>query len=390
VRVIISGGGTGGHVYPALAVAVQLSPLAKLGASAREEGGAPVAGLEGEESAARDTQVLYVGSQGGVEESLVARSGLPQEAIPAGGLRGLAPWTFAANLVKLALGLVAARRIVREFAPDAVFVTGGYVCTPLAVAAWLQKVPLMIYLPDLEPGLAIRTLSRLATRVAVSFPEAEQFFSKDKVFVSGYPVREAFLTADKATACETFQLDSHVPTLTVFGGSQGARSINRAVSAVLETLLDTCQVIHICGRLDAAEMNARQEGLSPALKKRYRLYPYLHEEMSLALAAADLALARAGASTLGEFPALGLPSILVPYPYAGSHQEVNADFLVRHGAAVRVTDAELPSQLLPTVQALLGDREKLARMAGRARELARPDAARRIAQQIRELATFEH
>jgi UDP-N-acetylglucosamine--N-acetylmuramyl-(pentapeptide) pyrophosphoryl-undecaprenol N-acetylglucosamine transferase len=331
-----------------------------------------------------------VGSQGGVEESLVARSRLPQEAIPAGGVRGLAPWTVAANLVKLARGFVAARRIVREFAPDAVFVTGGYVCTPLAVAAWLQKVPLMIYLPDLEPGLAIRTLSRLATRVAVSFPEAEQFFSKDKVFVSGYPVREAFLAADKATACETFQLDSHAPTLTVFGGSRGARSINRAVSAVLETLLDTCQVIHICGRLDAAEMNARQEGLSPALKKRYRLYPYLHEEMSLALAAADLALARAGASTLGEFPALGLPSILVPYPYAGSHQEVNANFLVRHGAAVRVADAELADQLLPTVQALLGDREKLARMGGRARELARPDAAHRIAQQIRKMATFEH
>ena len=327
-----------------------------------------------------------MGSQGGVEEALVARAGLPQEAIPAGGLRGLAPWTVAVNLVKLARGFVTARRIVRQFAPDVVFCTGGYVCVPVGLAAWLQNVPLVIYLPDLEPGLAIRMLSRLATRVAVSFSEAEQFFPKDKVFVSGYPVREAFLKANKATAREAFQLDSHAPTLTVLGGSRGARSINRAVSAVLEPLLDTCQVIHISGRLDAAEMNARQDGLSPALKKRYRLYPYLHKELPLALAAADLILARAGAATLGEFPALGLPSILVPYPYAGAHQEANVDFLVRHGAAVRVADAELDHRLLPTVRALLGKGEKLTQMGQRARELARPDAADRLAQEIRKLA----
>lgn len=336
----------------------------------------------------RDTrpEILYVGSTGGAEEDLVARAGLSQKSIPAGGVRGLAPWTVAANLVKLSRGFVAARRIVRAFAPDVVFVTGGYVCTPVAMAAWLQKTPVMIYLPDLEPGLAIRALSRLASRVAVSFPEAEQFFSKEKVFVSGYPVREALLKADQAAARETFQLDSHTPTLIVFGGSRGARSINRAVSAVLEPLLDTCQVIHISGRLDAAEMKARQEGLSPTLEKRYRHYAYLHDEMPVALAAADLALARAGASTLGEFPALGLPSILVPYPYAGAHQETNADFLVRHGAAIKIADAELTDRLLPTVRSLLGDRAKLAQMRARARELARPDAAVRIAQEIRSLA----
>jgi len=358
-------------VYPALAVARALFAGPKA-AKAAGRGHHP--------------EVLYVGSQGGIEEKLVARAGLPQETIPAGGVRGMAPWIVAANLVKLARGFLAARRIVRQFAPNAVLVTGGYVCTPVALAAWLQKVPVMIYLPDLEPGMAIRALSRLATRVAVSFPEAMQFFAKDKVFVSGYPVREAFLMADKATARKSFQLDLYTPTLTVFGGSRGARSINRAVSAVLEPLLDTCQVIHVSGRLDAAEMGARQEGLSPALKNRYRLYDYLDKEMPLALAAADLALARAGAATLGEFPALALPSILVPYPYAGAHQETNADFMVRHGAAVRVANAELADRLLPTVQALLGDKEKLAQMGQRARELARRDAAAHIGQEIRKLA----
>jgi UDP-N-acetylglucosamine--N-acetylmuramyl-(pentapeptide) pyrophosphoryl-undecaprenol N-acetylglucosamine transferase len=350
-------------VYPALTVANELSA----------------------HDAAR-TELLYVGSRGGIEETLVAAAGLPLQTIPAGGVRGLAPWAVVANLVKLAQGFLAARRIVRRFAPDVVFVTGGYVCTPVALAARLQNAPLMIYLPDLEPGLAIRSLARLATRVAVSFPEAEQFFAKNKVLVSGYPVREALLKADKAAARETFGLDQRAQTLTVFGGSRGARSINRAVSAVLESLLDTCQVIHVSGQLDAAEMDARQESLSPALKKRYRLYPYLDREMPLALAAADLALCRAGAATLGEFPILGLPAILAPYPYAGAHQETNADFLVRHGAAVRLADADLADRLLPTVRTLLDDPVRLAQMGQQARELARPDAAARLGQEIRRLA----
>jgi UDP-N-acetylglucosamine--N-acetylmuramyl-(pentapeptide) pyrophosphoryl-undecaprenol N-acetylglucosamine transferase len=337
------------------------------------------------ESEGQTVNTLYVGSQGGVEEALVAQAGLPLETIPAGGVRGLTPWRIAINTFKLARGFRTARRILRRFAPDVVFVTGGYVCMPVAMAASLQSVPILIYLPDLEPGLAIRSLARVATRVAVSFPEAERHFSKHKSFVSGYPVREALLKAEKAAAREFFQLEKQTPTLTVFGGSRGARSINRAVSAVLETLLDTCQVIHVSGRLDAAEMSARQEGLSPTQKARYRLYDYL-DEMPLALAAADLAVARAGAATLGEFPALGLPAVLVPYPYAGAHQRVNADFLTGHGAAVKVANADLPDKLLPTVRSLLGDRERLAQMARSAKTLARPDAADRIAREIVRLA----
>ncbi len=331
-------------------------------------------------------ELLYVGSQGGIEESLVAQAGLPLQSIPAGGLRGLAPWKVAANLLRQARGLAAARRIVREFVPHAVLVTGGYVCAPVALAARWRNVPVMIYLPDLEPGLAIRALSRLAVRVAVSFSEAGQFFPESKVLVSGYPVREALLKADKAAAREAFALDQNALTLIVFGGSRGARSINRAVSAALEPLLELCQVIHISGQLDAAQMKARQEGLSPTQRDRYRLYAYLHQEMPLALAAADLAVARAGASTLGEFPILGLPSVLVPYPYAGAHQETNAAFMVRHGAAIRLADAELADRLLPTVRGLLEDRTALARMAQQARALARPDAPARLAQELRRLA----
>lgn len=363
MRVIVSGGGTGGHVYPALAV---------------------VEALTGQVS--RDVSLLYVGSEGGVEERLTRREGIAFRAIAAGQIRGLAPWAVVRNLLRLSKGLAQARRVVAEFAPQVVLVTGGYVCVPVALAAWVRRIPVLIYLPDLEPGLAIRVLSGLASRVAVSFPEVTRYFGAGKAVVTGYPVRAAFFTADKARARATFELTADVPVVTVFGGSRGARSINRALCAVLDELLECCQVIHLSGTLDADWVRERAESLSPAQRARYRHYAYLHEEMVDALAAADLVVARAGASTLGEFPALGLPSILVPYPYAGQHQEVNADYLVQRGAALKIADADLGTQLLPTIRSLLADQERLAEMGRRARTLARPQAAQHIAQLMMELA----
>lgn len=241
---------------------------------------------------------------------------------------------------------------------------------------------MLIYLPDLEPGLAIRLLSRFATRVAVSFPEVWRYFAADKTVVTGYPVRAAFFTADRAAARTTFGLGTESPVVTVFGGSRGARSINRAVSAILDELLQLCEVIHVSGQLDAEWVAERARSLPPDLQVRYRHYAYLHEEMVDALAAADLVVARAGASTVGEFPALGLPSILVPYPYAGQHQDVNAEYLVQRGAGIKIDDAELSTKLLPTIRALLSERERLAEMGERARALAQPQAAQHIAEEL--------
>jgi UDP-N-acetylglucosamine--N-acetylmuramyl-(pentapeptide) pyrophosphoryl-undecaprenol N-acetylglucosamine transferase len=329
---------------------------------------------------------LYVGSCGGVEEGIVSREGLPFTAISAGGLRGLAPWTTVGNLAKLTVGFAQSLRIVRRFSPDVVLVTGGYVCVPVALAAKLLGVPVLIFLPDLEPGLAVRALSHLATRVAISFPDAARYFAEDKVVAAGYPVRAEFFAVNRAEARRAFGLDEGLKTVTIFGGSRGAHSINLALSQCLERLLEVCQVIHICGHLDAEWVMERRAQLSKRLRSRYRAYSYLHEEMPSALAAADLAVARAGAATLGEFPALGLPSILVPYPYAGWHQELNADYLVSRGAAVKIADAELGEKLLPTILELLGDERALAEMSDRARALARPDAAQRIAQELRRMA----
>jgi UDP-N-acetylglucosamine--N-acetylmuramyl-(pentapeptide) pyrophosphoryl-undecaprenol N-acetylglucosamine transferase len=246
-------------------------------------------------------------------------------------------------------------------------------------------MPILVYLPDIEPGLAVRVLSRLAQRVAVSVEESLRYFPVRKTAVTGYPVRSELFTTDKGEAQKALDLEEGLKTLLVFGGSRGARSINLALSKVLDRLLDVCQIVHICGRLDAHWVEAQRAGLPARLRVRYRAYAYLHEEMALALAAADLVVARAGAATLGELPALGLPSILVPYPYAGRHQELNANYLVSRGAAVKIDDANLEGQLLLMVMELLGNEELLIQMGERARSLARPEAAQRIADELRGL-----
>ena len=371
---MISGGGTGGHVYPILAVVERWKMESGKG---KMESNLHLPA----------SNFLYVGSRGGVEEGIVSREGLPFTTISTGALRGLAPWTVAGHLFKMMAGFVQSLGIVRDFSPDVVLVTGGYVCAPVAAAAWLRRVPLLVLLPDLEPGLAVRALSRLAKRVAVSFPEVAKYFDPGKVVTAGYPVRAGFFAADRAEARRAFGLEKELKTITVFGGSRGAHSINLALSQCLERLLEVCQVIHICGPLDAEWVMENRTQLPDQLRSRYRAYPYLHEEMPGALAAADLAVARAGAATLGEFPALGLPSILVPYPYAGQHQELNADYLVSRGAAVKIADADMGDKLLPTILELLDDEEALAGMGARARALARPDAAQRVAQELRRIGT---
>ena len=331
--------------------------------------------------------MLYVGTVGGLEADIVAKAGLAFRAVQAAGLRGLSPWQALRNGFALLRGSIQAWRIVHTFRPDIVLATGGYASAPVVIAAWLQRCPVLIYLPDIQPGLAVRFLSRLAKRVAVSFDASRAYFAPGKPIVTGYPVRSALYTADRQAAQQRLGLLPAWKTVLVFGGSRGAHSINLAVSEGLEQLLSLAQVIHVAGEADLAWLRERRERLPPESRQRYRVYAYLHEEMLDALLAADLAIARAGAATMGEFAAVGLPSILVPYPYAGQHQEANADFMASQGAAVKVLDSALAEGVLgPMVEKLLTDEDSLRFMARNARNLARPDAARAIAQQLALLA----
>jgi UDP-N-acetylglucosamine--N-acetylmuramyl-(pentapeptide) pyrophosphoryl-undecaprenol N-acetylglucosamine transferase len=362
-------------VYPLLAIAEALDAEA----SEQSEGG-PV------------PEYLYVGSPGGMEESILARTEMPYRAVDSAPIRGTSPWKLAGNLVQLWRGYRQSLRLLAEWSADVVLVSGAYVCVPVAVAAVRRRIPVLVYLPDREPGLAIRLLSRWVDRIAVSFPAVVEAFPaayRDKVWVSGYPVRAGLLRVremERGAACAALGLDAELKTLLVLGGSRGARAINQALVAALPELLEHCQIVHISGQLDVEWVRQASAELPERLRARHHPYAYMHEELAAAMAAADLVVARAGAATLAEFPAVGLPSVLVPYPYSGQHQAANADFVARHGAGVRVDNDDLETELRPTVLGLLDDERALERMAQGAQALARPDAASRLAKELRWLA----
>ena len=329
--------------------------------------------------------ILWVGSVGGMEAELVARAGIEFRAVQGACLHGMG-WRALPNLARLAAGFFQSLAIIGRFRPQALLVTGGYVAVPVSLAAWLRRVPRLVYLPDIEPGLAVRLLSRLANKVAVTAEDSRAYLPGGKVTVTGYPVRAELLAIDREQAVAELGLEAGLQTLLVFGGSRGARSLNRALIASLDDLLAHYQIIHVSGTLDWPEVSAARQALPEAAQRRYKAFGYLHEAMGPALAAADLAVARAGASTLGELPLFGLPAVLVPYPHAWRYQKVNADYLASRGAAVRLNDEDLEARLAALVHELLSDRPRLAAMRRAMRLLAQPQAARAIAGELRALA----
>ncbi len=363
MRVVLCGGGTGGHIYPALSVLAALK----------------------EDLEVANVEALYLGQGGGMEETLVKREGVPFCPIPSGPVRGCWPWEMAANFAKIAVGIWQARKQLRLFSAQVVLSTGGYASIPIALAAWSMDIPLVVFQPDLLPGWAIRLMGHLATKIAIPTPEASAKWRNGKVTVTGYPVRPFFWMVDKEEGRRRLGLEMDEGVLLVMGASQGAKSINEAVAHWLPELLELCQVVHISGPAHFDWLRERSRSLSAQLQLRYHLYPYMHEELPWAMAAADLAITRAGASVLGELPAVGLPAILVPYPYAGGHQWHNAHYLEAEGAAIVVADKDLKRKLLPLVGILLSDVAKRAKMAMAMRRLARPHAAQHLASLLLEV-----
>ncbi len=318
-----------------------------------------------------------------MEADLVERNHVPFTAIPAAGLHGVGLRALPGNVMRVFKGIASARRILKEFRPDVLFYTGGYVAGPMAVAGW--KIPTLLYVPDIEPGLALKGLSKFSRCIAITAEPSRKFFGKRRQVVTGYPTRPELKGWDKTSGRKALGLKKDQPVLLVFGGSKGARTINRAVTASISDILDITQVVHITGQLDWEEVETARGQLDKKQQERYHIYPYLHEEMGAALASADLVVSRAGASSLGEFPLFGLPAILVPYPYAWRYQNVNAGYLADKGAALLLEDEKMSTQLFTTIQSLLTDPQRLEAMRTQMRSLAIPDAADRIAQLILEL-----
>jgi UDP-N-acetylglucosamine--N-acetylmuramyl-(pentapeptide) pyrophosphoryl-undecaprenol N-acetylglucosamine transferase len=361
MKVLIAGGGTGGHVYPGIAVAEELRRLHP------------------------EATILFVGGRRGVESHAVPEAGFAIRFVTTRGFPRRAWWRWPAAVLANLVGLLQSLWLVMSERPDAVLGTGGYVSGPVSMAAVLLNRPLVLQEQNSIPGLANRWLARVADEVHLSFTEARGYFArKDNLKVTGNPVRAYILGGDRATALQEFGLADGRPTVFVFGGSRGAHRINESAVEAMRRLK---------GRVDVQFIlqTGREEfdwarGLVEAEQLPARVVPYLRQ-IHLAYAVADLVVCRSGAMTLAEIAACGTPAILVPYPYAAhNHQEVNARNLVERGAASLILDRELSGERLAReVAHLLADRQTLRRMSAHARTFARPDAAERLA---RSLARF--
>ena len=331
-----------------------------------------------------DVETLWVGGEGGMEEELVNRAGIPYRSIPAAGVHGIGLRALPGNIAKLTRGVFASRRILREFNPNVLFFTGGFVAAPMALAG--RDLPIVLHVPDIEPGLSLKFISNFADVITATALDSKKYFPHpERVIISGYPLRADLSTWSREKATQHFGLDSNKPTLLVTGGSQGARSINMAVLKNLNKLLEVAQIIHITGALDWPDVGKAVQELPMQIRSRYHVMQYLHE-MGAALAAADLVITRAGASALGEYPFFGLPAVLAPYPYAWRYQKVNADFLAERNAAVILQDELLEDRLLPVIQDLLLNKHKLEAMRAAMKRVSLPNAATVIASQLVELA----
>ena len=357
MRCSVSGGGTGGHIYPALAVARALR------------------------DAQPELEVSYIGGARGLERSLVADGELPYHQLVVRSLRSSgADVHLVLDPLRLAASLPQAWRLLGRLRPAAIFTTGGYLALPLVAAARARGIPSLLWEGNVIPGRATATVARLATRVAVSFPPTLDAFP-GRSFVSGTPIR-SFAGIDREAARASFGVAPGERLLLVFGGSQAVARITAALEASLERLLSDWRVLHVAGAAGMPAALAMRERLPDALRDRYQPVAFLTDRMPDALVASDLVLGRAGSSTCAEVAAVGVASILVPYPHAAGHQQANAAWLADQRAAVMVRDAELDGERLLAEATALRDDEERGRIGGAARALARPDAARQLAEEL--------
>lgn len=361
MRVIMAGGGTGGHIYPALAIArgiIKRWPQAK---------------------------IIFVGTKEGMEHDIIPESGFELKTISAQGLNRSSLIKAASSALKVPVGFWQARTIIKGFNPDIVIGTGGYVSYPVVLAASIMQIKTIIHEQNAYPGLANRALAKRAERILLTFSEAAAHFPRENTRVTGLPVRPEIITAHRREAAVFFELKEDRFTIVVVGGSRGALRINKAMDGLMPQLsAEGVQVIWITGEQHFETLTKLLT--QPAITDNVRVYPYLYN-MELALAMADLVVCRAGAATLSELAIRGIPAILVPYPYAAeNHQEKNARYLEKKGAALLIIDEFLDQHTLgDLIDELRKNKFGLLRMAQMMKEEGRPQALKDILDIIEEV-----
>jgi UDP-N-acetylglucosamine--N-acetylmuramyl-(pentapeptide) pyrophosphoryl-undecaprenol N-acetylglucosamine transferase len=359
ITLMIAGGGTGGHIYPAIAIA--------------------------REYVSRDAsrKVIFVGTERGLEKTIVPKAGFPLEFINVGGLKGKGGLDLIKNVARLPLGFIDAWRAVGRHKPSVVLGVGGYSSGPVLVAAKLRGVPTIVHEANAFPGLANRVLARWVTTVAVAFKEALPRMKRLDGVITGNPIRKEFFDLG---ARHRQPATGNKQRLLIFGGSQGSRVLNDAMTGALlflARLKDSLDIVHQTG---PNELEKVRTAYSQSAFADARVVPYL-DPMADELAAADVVVSRAGAMTIGELSAIGRAAVLVPFAAAtNNHQELNARVVERAGGAVVITEAELtPERLASAISDIAADPQRAARMGTAAKTLATPEATKTIVDLIEKI-----
>ncbi len=364
MKIVLSGGGTGGHIYPAITIANNIKALRP------------------------DAEIVFVGTREGLESQIIPRYGYQLQYITVAGFQRKFSFSTITSAVKLLFGMKEAYRLIKKLKPDLVIGTGGYVCGPILIWSAFMGIPTCIQEQNAMPGVTNKILAHFVKRIFLGYKEGEKYFSgkAPKIF-TGNPVREEILVDKKAKALKEFNLLPNKKTLLVFGGSRGARTINLAMAYVEKKFAgrDDIQVLHATGE-ETYEKYIAQLDKKVLEADNIKILPYIHE-MPLALAAADIAVARAGAIGLAELMVKGIPSILIPYPYAtANHQEFNARALEAAGAAIVILDKELTGdKLQEEIEKMLVQDDVLIDMKAAAIRASKPQAAADIATQALKL-----
>lgn len=361
MNIVVSGGGTGGHIYPALALIREIKKTAQ------------------------DVNFLYIGTEKGLESKLVTRENIPFKSIHITGFKRKVSFENVKTILRFIKGVNDSKKMLKEFKADVVIGTGGYVCGPVVYAAAKLGIPTIIHEQNSVPGLTNKFLSRYVDRIAVCFEEAKTFFPESKVVLTGNPRAQEVLHQDGIKGRLSAGLSVIEPVVLIVGGSRGARPINEAVLKGLSLLGEKpYQVLYVTGDVHYEEVKKEVELVGNP--KNVIIKPFIHN-MPEVLAGVDLMVARAGATTLAELTSLGIPSILIPSPYVtNNHQEKNARALSEHGAAELLLEKDLTShKLVAEIDRILMDENTLNKMKNSAKELGIPDAASRLYLLMKEL-----
>lgn len=369
MKVLITGGGTGGHIFPALAIAKKI----------KEEH--------------PDSEILYVGTKNSMESEIVPKEGFRFKSIRVKGFTRKLSLDTLKSAKELVLGLNDARKVIKEFSPDIVVGTGGYVCGPLVLIASLKGIPTLIHEQNALPGVTNRILSKFVDRIAGSFEESKKYFKNPKkVIITGNPIRKEILNIDKDSAYRTLGVPSHRKTLLCFGGSGGQKKLNDAMEEVIIKNINdkNLQIIHVTGKrlYNSFMESVHSKGINLSDYNNIKVMPFLFE-MPEAQAISDLIITSAGAISTSEITAIGKPSIIVPKSYTtDNHQEFNARALEKNGAGVMVLEKDLNGEMLnDLIMNLLSNKKKLNVMAENSKKLGKVDATEKILSIINGLLT---